>query len=344
MFKAKNTTTKEDIIILDTKWIGRVKYLRLLDRGNMLVCPGCEQPVRVRAGRTRRWHFAHKHLLNCSYGYESPAVLNARAVLYRWLVSKFGEGVRIEKDIDAGLLPRHIDCWVETEKGNFAYWIIGSRMKPQKRDDIWAGFSKLKVSVNWIFVIDMLREDDFHSDSIHLTTTEREFACQTDFDEIRIANEFVTGNSLHYLDPTNETIITYRGLRIIHAPQLYRGRKIENELASVLVSPVSGEFVHPGEHEQLELRRQEKIQLENEQRERESKITEFHEHLVSIKSLQEYSLSPKVQPQHERQEQYLTREVKVVCILCGQITADYWYLNRADNTCKCRECYQQGRY
>ena len=268
-------------------------------------------------------------------------------MLYKWLVSKFGEGVSIEKDIDEGLLPRHVDCWVETDKVSLAYWIIGSGMKPQKRDNIWTGFNRLKVQVNWVFVIDMLREDDTDSDRIHLTTTEREFACQSDYDEIRIGNDFMKGKSLHYLDPKSETIITYRGLRKIHSPQLYQGRKIENEIASVLVSPVSGEFVHPGEHEQLELFRQEIIQLENEKRERERKIAESDERLASKIKMPEYSISPKIQPQYERQEeqeQYHSREEKAVCILCGQITDDYWYLNRADNTCKCRECYQQGRY
>jgi hypothetical protein len=30
------------------------------------------------------------------------------------------------------------------------------------------------------------------------------------------------------------------------------------------------------------------------------------------------------------------------CVFCGRETDDYWFLNRADNTCKCRDCYRQG--
>jgi hypothetical protein len=33
-----------------------------------------------------------------------------------------------------------------------------------------------------------------------------------------------------------------------------------------------------------------------------------------------------------------------VCVFCGKKTDDYWYLNRADHTCKCRDCYRQGKY
>ncbi len=347
MFRAKNKTTGEAITILDAKWIDRVKYLRSLDRMDRLVCPGCEQPVRVRAGRTRRWHFAHKHLQNCAYGYESPAVLNTRAVLYKWLVGKFGDSVQIEKEVPEGLLPRHIDCWVETEKGSLAYWIIGTRMKPQKRNDIWKGFANLGAQVNYVFTIDMLLEDNHYSDGIHLTTTEREFASQTDYDDVRVENGFTKGTSLHYLNPETEVLVTYRELRVFHPPQLFQGRRIENEIASVNASLVSGELVHPGEHEQLELLRQERIHLDQEREERERMADEYLGRLAAMKIASEQSIFPKNQLETRWQEQSevpQAQEVEAVCVFCGQITDEYWYLNRADNTCKCRECYHQGRY
>ena len=113
MYKAINIQDGTDIVILDSRWKDAVDSLRSLDRQGVLLCQGCKQPLRLRAGEVRRWHFAHKHLANCSYGHESPELLNARAVLYEWLVTKFGEKVTIEKKVDGGHFSRPVDCWVE---------------------------------------------------------------------------------------------------------------------------------------------------------------------------------------------------------------------------------------
>lgn len=345
MFRATNKTSGEEIVILDDKWKNQRKHLRSLGRNNILVCPGCLQPVRVRAGKTNRWHFAHKHLQNCPYGYESPSLLNARAILYKWLVGKFGENVSIEKKFDNEKIHRHLDCWVETERCNFAYWIIESGMKPQKRENLKVGLGQLNAQVNWVFVVDMLREDKIHSESIHLSTTEREFMQQSDYDEMKFGKVYITGKSLHYLDPSSETLITYRKLLLIHSPQLYQGAKISNEISSVLVSPKSGGFVHPGEHEGSEKLKKEKIQLEREQEEQERMITKSRQKVVESFDNLESIVLPKMSPVSQTSyEPSIYSGKEATCILCGQITADYWYHNRKDDTCKCRECASQGRY
>ena len=77
MFKALNLHTNQEIIILAPFWRDQLKNLRRLDRANQLVCPVCGQPVRVKAGRRVRWHFAHKHLRNCALAYASPELLAA---------------------------------------------------------------------------------------------------------------------------------------------------------------------------------------------------------------------------------------------------------------------------
>ena len=319
----------------------------------MILCPGCLQPVRVRAGKLKRWHFAHKHLQNCPYGYEPPALLNARALLYKWLVGKFGEGVSIEKNLGDGHLPRHVDCWVETEKGKFAYWIIESGIKPGKRDALHASFRKLNVQANWIFVIDMLRPDETHSDSIHLTTTERVFARQSNYDEVRIGNNYVKGKTLRYLDSKNETLVTYRKLCLIHSPQLYRGQKITNSIESVLVSPAGGEFVHPGEYEQLKVLRKEKNRLENEamvrelERQRREKKAclrfsssfpatisdEFDFSQIQMGSQQKYS-------QHSEGQQSKVKfmQQEGVCKFCRRVTSDWVTFYGKTNECICRNC------
>ena len=100
MYKAVHGQEGREIVILDSHWAKGIESLRALDQQDLLVCQGCKQPVRVRAGDIRRRHFAHKQLLTCAYGRESPVLLTARAVLYDWLVTKFGEKVTVEKKVD----------------------------------------------------------------------------------------------------------------------------------------------------------------------------------------------------------------------------------------------------
>jgi competence CoiA-like predicted nuclease len=239
MFKAINRQSDEAIIILDPKWKNQVDYLRSLDRRNTLICQGCKQPVRLRAGEIRCWHFAHKHLQNCPYGHASPILLKAREILYKWLVSKFGDMVTVEKELGNDHFPRPVDCWIEGESGGVAYWIIESGMKPPKRENLKWGFEQAEVRVNWVFVADMLHEDEDDSNRVHLTTTEREFLQRSDYDEIVRDSRFSEG-SLHYLDPDNEVLTTFRGLRLIHKPQLYEGHREEHELSLVLAAPKTG--------------------------------------------------------------------------------------------------------
>src|SRR5512138_2593900 len=117
MYKAVHAQTREEIVILSPRWCERIAALRALDRANQLVCQGCRQPLRVKAGAVKRPHFAHKHLNACSFGSESPEILNARAVLYDWLVRQFGQNpghsVTVEKQVEGFQLPRPVDCWVE---------------------------------------------------------------------------------------------------------------------------------------------------------------------------------------------------------------------------------------
>ena len=133
MYKALNIRDNAEIVILDLKWLRSITQLRAYDHQDLLVCQGCKQPVRVRAGEHRQVHFAHKHLNNCDYADELAVLRNARAVLYEWLVSKFGENVTIEKKTDEVDLFRPIDCWVIQGSTVFAYWIFDKQLKLGKR-------------------------------------------------------------------------------------------------------------------------------------------------------------------------------------------------------------------
>ena len=246
-----------EIVILDSKWLQAINQLREYDHQDFLVCQGCKQPVRVRAGEQRREHFANKHLGSCDYADESVVLRNARAVLYEWLVSKFGDNGTIEKKLDGVDLFRPIDCWVKQDSKVFAYWFFDTQLKLEKRKILQGGFKKLGISINWVFAFEMLRAEQDNPNKLVLSITEREFIKRSKYD---IPNSGYYGKgSLHYLDAKNRRLTTFRCLSLYHEPQIYRGTRQISDLDKIMVSPRNGEFVHDGEHDKFQEYHQEGI-------------------------------------------------------------------------------------
>jgi hypothetical protein len=252
MFKALDVRDDSEIVILDLLLDTQINELRELDRKDILVCQGCRQPVRVRSGPVYRTHFAHKHKENCEFVDESFELREARAVLYEWLVSKFGKDkVTIEKKVTGLELYRPVDCWVEEDEKKFAYWIFESTPRPAKRDIVKRLLLLPEVQINWIFVSKILRRDEELPESaIILSTTEREFLKPSKYDAIG-SRGYLTNGTLHYLDAKKRELITFRSLSIYHIPQVYMGHSLVSDLAKILISGQTGEFVHAGEHDQL---------------------------------------------------------------------------------------------
>ena len=346
MFKASDQQTGTEINILDPRWDGSVDRLRTLGRQDQLVCPGCHQAVRVRVPSSRRRHFAHKHLQNCALAQQSPILLEARALLYQTLVGHFDQTattatVEIEKQVAGLELPRPIDCWVQTVRGSFAYWIIHQRMQPQDRGQLQHSLATLGAPIHWILLSELHQEDPIHTGSLYLSTTEREFAQTSSFDTNPSG---AAGKTLHYLDPEQSDLTTYRGLTLIHAPQLYRGRSTRHRLNEIHFSPTNGEVSHPGEdahRARVQLAHQRQAAA-IEQRAREAAaFLQQSFHAVEADPAPPPATSAETPKPSQPGP---TSGVKVPCVFCRQITADYWYLNQAEQTCKCRTCYRQGRW
>jgi competence CoiA-like predicted nuclease len=350
MYKALDIRDNTEIVILDPKWLRVINQLREIDRQNFLVCQGCKQPVRVRAGEQRREHFAHKHLENCEYADESDVLRNARAVLYEWLVSKFGEKVTIEKKVDGIELFRPIDCWVAQDSTVFAYWIFDSTLKPEKRWDLQAGLEKLGVHINWVFALEILHTAPGHFDKIVLSTTERKFIQRSKYD--LPTDGYDSNGSLHYLDAKNRRMTTFRSLSLYHEPQIYKGIRQTSDLKKILVSPQNGEFVHNGEHEKLQKYRQRiesgKKYLDHKMesrviQERPELIIQPLEHGDERKNLGEQNKKTGY-PIIEDSPSFIPLESKTgACVFCGEITEDWWWYDGKTGHCKCRTCLGQGR-
>lgn len=343
MFKAIHQPTGEEIIILDSQWVDLVSMLRLQSAEDLLVCQECRQPVRVRAGEVKRWHFAHKHKADCPYEGESPALLQARALLYGRLSTEFGSQVTLEKRVEDADLPRAIDCWVEREKGSFAFWILDTNLSRARRERLLGAFSELDVRVHWVFVADLLQTSVNKPHELHLSPSQRKFLQSSSFEPL-----YQPGTTLHFLNAQTQVLTTFRGLQLLHPPQVFCGHHLETPLSEVGIARGTGEFVHPGEKEKWLVYRDEQKQRQQQKREDdEARQQREREHQQKEQEERAERARQRVEQRAGQKETLLrTRGEgrKRCCILCGQVTADWWFRGDSPQTCKCNECIQKGLY
>jgi hypothetical protein len=351
MYKAIHVQTGEEIIVLNPFWLRKIETLRDMDHADLLVCQGCRQPLRVKAGEMKRPHFAHKHLQACSYGSESPDILNARAVLYGWLLKQFGQRtgsesgrvVTLEKQVEGFGLPRPVDCWVETGSQVFAYWLIEAGIKLEPREAIRLAFERLGIEIHYVFLQAMLNEKKQELHSLLLTPTERAFMQATDYD-LLMSGAAEPGKSLHYLDADQAILTTYRNLTLFHAPNWYKGVKKTGRLVSVKASREDGEFVQRGEEEQLNAFRLKMKRLEAKRKKYQEREAAWEKQLAERKPGLEGSLragNPSVSESTTLDRSF---GEPLPCAMCGQITSDYWSTFSDDSgrrLCRCRECLER---
>ncbi len=355
MFKAINKQTEQEVIILDSQWEKQIDQLRSLDKQDLLCCQECSEPVRVRAGEIKRWHFAHKKLEDCQYGKESTALLHSRALLYRWLASKFGPALCLEKKLDNVDLPRAIDCWIEEDNRKIAYWIVDRSIKPAIRCQLEHAFIENDISVHWVFTYDMLRLHEEQLDTLLLTTTERELLQQTEYDEILNQDTCRYGRSLHYLDYKNERLITLRQLSLDHPPQIYSGDRKETALTEMKVKKTGGELWHPGEYEEIQKylsdfeARKERANIEA-QRMRDLFYEKNYPVLKKTNSAYAVDITrnKNYRPQVPIASPVVCRPTAKVsisvptCIFCNKQTTEYWFQDVPGKLCRCKACLKKG--
>ena len=318
MFKVFDTQTSKEIIILDPYWNdSTLNILRTMSRDDHLACPVCKEPVLVRAGEIKRWHFAHRNLSDCPLKHESPNLLQARSFLYAWLKSKYPDKVTIEKHFPESGLPRPLDCYVDvSENKKFGYWILDKGIR--SRYQIQHALSDLNLEITWIFLSNMLRIDKEKSTSVHLTPTERDLANQSIYNEIHHSCH----ESITYFNIDDNSVTTLRGLRCIHLPQESEHEKLQRHYADL-------ELKQQRQEEERQLR----IDIQKELNEKIRKEAYSSKASVSHgtpKTTQNTSNNDFNKP--------------YPCSICGATTANWAALDLSTNTCICsRECLKRKR-
>lgn len=372
MFKCLDIAANEPVVSLDDRgptWRGE---LRRKGSDGLLRCPTCREAVVFRAGEVNRPHFAHKTLANCPTRNESPDLLEARAVLYQWLRSKFGDGVTLEEQIDGHPTPRPFDCWARHGGRQFAYWLIDKRVAPEGLSAIEAAAQAAGASLTWALLSKVLRRLDGDPRLITLSTTERACLARCRFDRAYARRG---AGTLHYLDAEAGAMTTFRACWCQHRPQVYGGYERTSPLGELLVLPATGEFVHPGEHERLsdarrrardqalrrrsqrQQRRREAEQCRREAEQRRQAEEQRQDEEQRRRREAEQCRRPPVSPAEPwpqppgaagpqsrpaPDEERLNRERVGVCRRCGQVTSDWFIFYGADGTCLCNACRQEA--
>lgn len=328
MFKAVHRESGEEVLTLHPAWRGRKDELRRLTAAGLLVCQGCRQAVRLKAGPRKRPHFAHLHLQGCSYGQESPRVLAARALLYEWL-SVLLPG-RVEAEAALPGLNRPVDVLLRLEDGEVVYWVVDALMKQQARQDLRAVFERENLRPVWVFCSNLLCPEAGHAARLYLSPGERDCLAQTAYDEIGKENRISGGDfgsSLHYLDIETARLITFRSLERVHAPNIFAGRRVETPLDDVCAG-AGGEPVHPGEERDLGASRRARAR----QAERVRQWLAPSPRAPAPKPAPAPALAAGEPDEAAR------------CIYCGELTRDWWaaWNENGQRLGKCRDCLEKG--
>ncbi len=349
MFRAQNKLNGDFLISIDPAWFSQRESLVDICLTDQVVCPYCKEPVRLRAGNYRRWYFAHKTLLNCPFTQESPTVLEARAALYEWLLTKIhnkpGWSVDIEIPTDDPSMKKRVDCLIKSPSGVFAYIIFDKGVKLETRLELQSQIRRKGWHLNVLFAMDFFKPANYPN-SVSLSTTERDFLTSTEFDLCdEISQERLS--SLFYINGKTRQVKVIRRTSLLHPPQIFEGELFDEELQKVLIAPKTGELVLPGEYEKLQALKE--ARRAQEKRDKESRERILQEHFAMMKKTETRSecagskalKQTVLEPPPEDNQQ--TQVALPVCLICHQPSSDWWYYDCITNTCKCQNCSERNK-
>ena len=258
-------------------------------------------------------------------------------------------------------MQRSLDAWVLHKKYRFAYWLVDRQMKPDDREHLKLTALSLGACLHVLFLAQTMRRNNTPKDFLNLTTTERFYLQSSKYD---LSDNPQCKGSLNYLDENTSTVITFRAMSCTEPPQRFSGRELSHPLTSMLVSPISGQFVHPGEKEGLE-RYEEKQRGKKKQASAHVKFKTTHwigQRLPPGARVQPapcphpIALTPVPQPPAANQlpppgssdvtatPLMVPPDKEAPCTMCGQVTNDWWYYDPKTHTCKCNVCLRAKRF
>ncbi len=271
MFRAIDTIADAPIVALDVEWGEPIERLRKRCRGGEIVCPGCRQGVRLRAGVRRRRHFAHESLSDCPLGRESYERLAARAMLYELLRKRFGDKVAIEVPVPNGKPGEHADCVVALSKGDAAYFVVPKQIS-RDREHFMEVRQAAYRHVHWVLLWPLLTKFTTRRDAYLLSATVRDLASRRGVEGLYAGQGPEWLGSLTFLYTKHETVVFLRGLHLLHKPNVYlMGKGFKAACAEVHADEGTAQLMHPHEYEPYEALRAERREKERLREEHKKK-------------------------------------------------------------------------
>jgi hypothetical protein len=357
MFVAHDKVTAERVTSIDPQWNGCVEQLRQWARDGRLVCPGCEQMLWLRTGELRRRHFAHRQAAECPLDKESPEVMEAKAQLYEWLMSKYPGKVALDVDLKISGWEKPADLVLSADaRLQFVYFVFDRQQRHREALLRWSCDRHVQF-------IHTESTHDRTRKRIKLTALQRECIAWTEYDEPMTWG----GGHLYFVDTRTSRLSIYRGLACVHEPNVYSwGVERTGPLQTALIRPKTGELVFAAdvetrqaalrEEQEREARQHEEPRKEEERkardreerrRERERIDREFQERIritaesaasrtVDVIPAQQKPIAPSPEPVPPPATINLQGPFR--CESCGVETMEWSSASPAQGTCVCKHC------
>jgi hypothetical protein len=332
MLQGIDSKTGEFVVSIDPQWKTTKGPLRESCRRDAILCPECKQPVTLRAGDERIWHFAHRTDSGCPLKGESAAVLAAKVMLYNLLQEKFVERVGLEETIPGAFNAERADCVVTLDTGKIAYCIVEKQLR--NRVVFMSVCKKAYASVQWILLPKMLPTAPEAARQFLLSATARELADRDGINQMYDRRRNI--GSLCCADTERGLFLLARGLKCVHSPNVFEPSDyMEISPDEVIVSNNLGQLVSADEITRFKLRQPEVERRAAARREAEERMKRAEE----AKRRRESRIAPpnaQAVSGSQEQAQEQSAVTLLTCLTCGGRFSE-WECVQFDG-CICKPC------
>ncbi len=334
MLTALDKTTGAIIVLPD---LPDPNAVRTPTNEGQLVCSTCRAALWLRVGPVRVPHFAHRVLAECPAAHASADVIRARLLLYNFFKQRIHSGkllatVDLEPVTPGAPKGFRVDLLLHRDgKPTVAVVLLEKRLSPELRVEFESRLKAPDFAFRPVFLSGLLRPVDGADAEFNLDTTQRALRIPSAYD---LRSDFVADvpGTLHFIDPSEGTWVSLRGLQLRHSPQEFRASKVlRSPVSALLWSELHSEWCHPGEAEAL---RNWKAREQGRSRPiggRVQSVAAPGSRPSTAGSVEEAPYEPPA---------WLKDGLRCVC--CGKVSLDWQQAQPGAGICVCRGCFSNG--
>lgn len=303
-----------------------------------LVCPVCRAALRLRVGRVRVSHFAHRTLADCPADHGSADVIRARLIIYDFFKQRIHSGkllaiAELEPATSGAPKGFGVDLLLHRAgKPSVAVVLFERRISPELRVEFESRLTAPEFAFRPVFLFGLLRSVKGTDAEFNLDTTQRALRIPSAYD-LRSACLKDKPGTLHFIDPSEGHWVSLRGLQLRHSPQGFRASKVLSSPVSVLLwSESNSEWCHQGEAEALRSWQASKQGWPRPIGGRAQSDTATGVRPPTADSVEE---GPYDLPAWSKDG--------LRCVSCGRVSNDWQQAQPGAGICICRSCFSDGK-